>query len=41
MGESIDRIAQELSLSRSSVNKEIAAIKDELKAALEKEGYKI
>lgn len=41
MGEPIDRIAQELSLSRSSVNKEIAAIKDELKAALEKEGYKI
>lgn len=35
----IDAIAKELSLSRSMVNKELAAIRAELKAALEKEGY--
>ena len=35
----IDTIAQELSLSRSTVNKELAAIRANLKATLEKEGY--
>ena len=35
----IDTIAQELSLSRSMVNKELAAIRTDLKATLEKEGY--
>ena len=39
--EPIEKIASELSLSRSSVNKEIATIKEGLKKALESEGYRI
>lgn len=35
----IDAIAKELSLSRSMVNKELAAIRSDLKTQLEKEGY--
>lgn len=41
IADSIDKIADELSVSRSTVNKEIAAIKDGLKIALEREGYKV
>ena len=41
MAEPIDKIASELSVSRSTVNKEIAAIKEGLRRALEREGYKI
>lgn len=41
MAETIDKIASELSVSRSTVNKEIAAIKEGLRLALEREGYKI
>lgn len=37
--ESIDTIASELGISRSMVNKEIAAIKEALKKKLESEGY--
>lgn len=37
--QSISEIAQQLSLSRSMVNKELAAIRMDLKALLEKEGY--
>lgn len=39
--EPIDAIAKELSLSRSSVNKELASIRADLKAKLESEGYSI
>ena len=39
--EPIDNIAKELSLSRSSVNKELASIRTALKAKLESEGYSI
>jgi len=39
--EPIDTIARELRLSRSSVNKELAAIRRALKAVLEREGYNI
>lgn len=39
--EPIDKIAKELSLSRSSVNKELAAIRSSLKEKLESEGYLI
>lgn len=35
----IDTIAKQLSLSRSMVNKELSAIRAELKVTLEKEGY--
>lgn len=35
----IDAIAKQLSLSRSMVNKELSAIRAELKVTLEKEGY--
>lgn len=41
VADSIDKIADELSVSRSTVNKEIAVIKDGLKIALEREGYKV
>ncbi len=37
----IDTIASELSLSRSTVNKELAAIRSTLKVKLESEGYSI
>ena len=37
----IEKIAGELSVSRSTVNKEIAVIKEGLRQALEREGYKI
>jgi len=37
----IEKIADDLSISKSTVNKEILVIKEGLKAALEKEGYKI
>jgi RNA polymerase sigma-70 factor (ECF subfamily) len=39
--EPIDTIAKDLSLSRSMVNKELAAIRKALKAKLESEGYKL
>ncbi len=39
--EPIDAIAKALSLSRSSVNKELASIRTALKAKLESEGYSI
>ena len=39
--EPIDRIASELSVSRSTVNKELAAIRSQLKEKLESEGYSI
>jgi len=39
VAESIDTIAKELHLSRSMVNKELAAIRNTLKEALESEGY--
>ena len=35
----IDTIARDLSLSRSTVNKELAAIRHDLKEKLESEGY--
>lgn len=41
MGEPIDKIASELSLSRSSVNKELAAIRESLRAFLKREGYTV
>ncbi len=41
VAEPIEKIAGELGVSRSTVNKEIAVIKDGLRAALEKEGYKV
>ena len=39
--ESIDKIATDLSLSRSMVNKELASIRNDLKKRLESEGYMI
>jgi len=39
MAEPIDTIAKELDLSRSMVNKELAAIRKALKEKLESEGY--
>ena len=39
MAEPIDQIAKELHLSRSMVNKELAAIRSALKETLESEGY--
>ncbi len=39
MAEPIDQIAKELHLSRSMVNKELAAIRSALKKTLESEGY--
>lgn len=41
MADPIDTIAQSLGLSRSMVNKELAAIRRALKEKLESEGYKI
>ncbi len=41
VAEPIDTIAKELSLSRSMVNKELAAIRNALKEKLESEGYSI
>ena len=41
MAEPIDKIATDLSISKSMINKEIALIKSGLKKALESEGYKI
>ena len=41
MAESIDAIASDLGLSRSMVNKELAAIKIDLKEKLKSEGYSI
>lgn len=41
VAEPIEKIAQDLSLSKSTVNKEIAAIKAGLKSALESEGYTV
>ncbi len=37
----IDKIAKKLSVSRSTVNKEIAAMRNELKKELEREGYTV
>lgn len=41
VAEPIDRIARDLGLSRSMVNKELAAIRSGLKETLESEGYSI
>ena len=41
MAEPIDKIASDMSVSKSTVNKEIALIKEGLKNALEKEGYEV
>jgi biotin operon repressor len=41
MADSIDKIASDLSISKSMINKEIALIKSGLKKALEREGYKV
>ena len=41
IADSIDTIASDLSLSRSTVNKELAAIRSALKEKLESEGYSI
>ncbi|MBO5716045.1 MAG: RNA polymerase sigma factor [Clostridia bacterium] len=41
MAEPIEKIASDLSVSKSTVNKDIAIIKEGLKNALEKEGYKV
>ena len=41
VADSIDTIASDLSLSRSMVNKELAAIRNALKEKLESEGYSI
>lgn len=41
MAESIDKIASDMSVSKSTVNKEISLIKEGLKNTLEKEGYKV
>ena len=41
VADSIDKIASELNVSKSTVNKEIALIKSGLKAALEREGYTV
>lgn len=38
---SIDVIARELNLSRSMINKELASIREDLRIALEKEGYDV
>ena len=37
----IEKIANDLSVSKSTVNKDISSIKEGLKNALEKEGYKV
>lgn len=41
MAEPIDAIAKQLQLSRSTVNKELAAIRKDLKEHLESEGYQL
>ncbi len=41
MAESIDKIASDMSVSKSTVNKEISLIKEGLQNTLEKEGYKV
>lgn len=41
MAESIDKIASDMSVSKSTVNKEISLIKEGLKNILEKEGYEV
>ena len=41
MAEPIEKIASDISVSKSTVNKEIVSIKEGLKNALEKEGYKV
>ena len=41
MADSIDAIAKDLGLSRSMVNKELAAIRNTLKEKLESEGYSV
>lgn len=41
MAEPIDKVARELGMSKSTVNKEIAVIKLGLKKVLEREGYKV
>ena len=41
VAEPIEKIVQELGISKSTVNKEIAFIKVGLKTVLEKEGYKV
>lgn len=41
IAEPIDKIASELGVSRATVNKEIASIKQSLKEALEREGYRV
>lgn len=41
MAETVDRIARDLGISRSTVNKELAAIRRDLKEKLEREGYMV
>ena len=41
MAETVERIARDLGVSRSTVHKELAAIRRELKEKLEKEGYTV
>ena len=41
MAEPIDKVARELGMSKSTVNKEIALIKSGLKKVLEREGYRV
>ena len=41
LSEPIEKITSDLGVSKSTVNKEIAHIKEGLKNALEKEGYTI
>ena len=41
IAEPIDKIARDLSLSRSTVNKELAAVREALKEKLESEGYSV
>ena len=41
MAETVDTIAKELRLSRSMINKELAAIRSALREILESEGYVI
>lgn len=41
MGEPIEKIADDLTVSKSTVNKDISIIKEGLKNALQKEGYRV
>ena len=41
MAQTVDKIASDLKVSRSTVNKELAFIRDGLKAVLEREGFSV